>query len=133
GVTGTGRGRVLVANLGWHSVRLDLGTGRPLGDPQEGPKELTGNVRLTDLDGDGLPELVGPSVIVDGASGKERWRRQEPNNHDHPEYQFFLGTCAAGPDLDGDGWRDVFYASIAPGEAFGRPKKSLVLWVEARS
>lgn len=68
-----------------------------------------------DLNGDGIQEIVLTSErldfdcrILDGRSGKEIWRRQRRSN-------FFVGRqspVAVGDDLNGDGWREVFVASI---------------------
>lgn len=77
---------------------------------------------LGDLDGDDKPEVILPGLreegamvsdgcrVLDGVTGELRWTRRFPRrggfSHRKPE-QFTIG-----PDLDGDGRREVFMASI---------------------
>jgi hypothetical protein len=94
---------------------------------------------VEDLDGDGKPEIlvpfhnpVGPSgwvgvEVLDGATGKSRWQRRlsrasrglpEPGN---------VARFAVGPDLDGDGHRDIFFAALVHGVTFDHPASNNVL------
>jgi Protein kinase domain len=82
--------------------------------------------RLADLDGDGRAEVLVPyqadsgparsrlrSVglrALDGKDGRERWsHRLRTDREMKPSSQFI-----AGPDVDGDGVRDVFIADAQP-------------------
>jgi serine/threonine protein kinase/outer membrane protein assembly factor BamB len=81
------------------------------------------DVLLADLDGNGRPELIlrppggqfGTEVVVlDGPTGQARWRKplegsrplREPGSP-APDDAF-----AVGPDIDGDGVRDLFVAAL---------------------
>lgn len=75
---------------------------------------------IEDLDGDGQAEVILPTTswddrrlrplkeieVIDGASGRSRWRRMLKMMD--PQIDDFL----AGPDIDGDGHRDVFAATL---------------------
>jgi hypothetical protein len=86
-------------------------------------------VLFADLDGDGLPETVTPQGVLDGATGKARWE----NHSGHPARTGDGAVLVVGPDLDGDGWRDIFLAQVTAGEPFGHPPGVRVLIAEARS
>jgi hypothetical protein len=79
---------------------------------------------LADLDGSGSPVVVRPDGVLDGATGEPRWQVGDGRT---PR------EVLVGPDLDGDGCRDLFFAGIIDGERFGRPKGAPLLLVEARS
>lgn len=93
---------------------------------------------IADLDGDGLAEVIVPDsssevaaltsftqvpwgevVVLDGRSGAARWRQRIVNCDQQ------IDRMAVGPDIDGDGHRELYVASLA-----GMPVK---LFVEARS
>lgn len=77
---------------------------------------------VVDLDGDRRPEVVAPHwkilnsnqsqpygglAVLDGATGKLRW-------HAHlKSLDWQVNRFTAGPDIDGDGSRDLFAASLA--------------------
>jgi hypothetical protein len=79
---------------------------------------------LVDLDGSGLPVVVRPDGVLDGATGQPRWQVGDGRTP---------AEVVVGPDLDGDGCRDLFFAAIIDGKRFGRPKGTPMLLVEARS
>jgi hypothetical protein len=65
-----------------------------------------------DLDGDGMAEVIVPAergtiAVLDGANGKVRWRSTVAINQGIPS----AARVLVGPDLDGDGCRDVFVAN----------------------
>lgn len=79
--------------------------------------------RVADLDGDGAGEVLVPDgsslglmawqsqpwgklLVLDGRTGQPRWRRQIFNLDQQLEY------FQAGPDIDGDGVREVYVASL---------------------
>jgi tRNA A-37 threonylcarbamoyl transferase component Bud32 len=78
---------------------------------------------VTDLDGDGWPEVVVPHhgegdpsnwpglLVLDGATGKTRWHRRLRTLITKIPQQ--LDEILAGPDLDGDGTRELFVSSYA--------------------
>ena len=48
--------------------------------------------------------------MLDGRTGERRWqRRLQVTQHQPPEISRFV----LGPDLDGDGWREVFATWVA--------------------
>jgi outer membrane protein assembly factor BamB/predicted Ser/Thr protein kinase len=77
---------------------------------------------VNDLDGDGVAEVLVPEAssipeadwrapwgtlaVLEGRSGQVRWRRTLRNLDQQ------LDTFVAGPDIDGDGCREVFVASL---------------------
>lgn len=78
---------------------------------------------LADLDGDGRPEAIlsggyralrgGTRLtleLVEGATGSNRWQRLI-HAADFFGPLWNADQFLAGPDLDGDGWRDLFVAS----------------------
>jgi tRNA A-37 threonylcarbamoyl transferase component Bud32 len=99
-------------------------TARPptLGQPLIRDKQPTWPL-VVDLDGDGRPEVVVPHhgesdpsnwpglLVLDGATGKTRWHRRLRTLITTPPQQ--LDEILAGPDLDGDGTRELFVSSYA--------------------
>jgi len=93
---------------------------------------------IADLDGDGAAELIVPDgsssvttmktfvevpwgevVVLEGRSGTPRWRQQIVNCDQQ------IDRMVVGPDIDGDGHRELYVASLA-----NLPVK---LYIEARS
>jgi hypothetical protein len=67
---------------------------------------------LIDLDGDGkaeviIPEERGTIAVLDGTTGEVRWRSTVAINRGGPS----AARVLIGPDLDGDGCRDLFTAN----------------------
>ncbi len=110
---------------------------------------------VADLDGDGKPEIIfayhagsydGHNQrnwlvveVLDGATGESRWRRRLTNAAGGSKAHIFITGFSAsqnilvGPDLDGDGRRDIFTAAmIQDREAAGRGAVSWLL-IEASS
>jgi serine/threonine protein kinase len=105
---------------------------------------------VEDLDGDGRAEVVIPDFgalpprnfanyeglrLLDGATGQTRWTRPMRPSTGWPDG---LAHLIAGPDLDGDGTRDVVavsrYDGRNPGTYFmGRPLDRACLYVDALS
>jgi outer membrane protein assembly factor BamB len=80
---------------------------------------------VVDLDEDGRGEVLLPNNesrsetygtgvrVLDGLTGKLRWSRWFPNSpHQRRRTQRKAEQYAVGPDLDGDGQRELFRASI---------------------
>jgi hypothetical protein len=100
---------------------------------------------LTPLTGKDVPDLVFPTQVIDGATGEARWKpppfprhthtsaigRTGERRHywpDHPTY-----TSAIGPDLNGDGVRDLLTAYTFWSTTLGFETGSDVLRLEGRS
>jgi hypothetical protein len=93
---------------------------------------------FADLDGDGIPEVIAGGGVYDGATGKRLWGPGDPYRHHYKEDDWRqdrkMGpTYLAGPDFDGDGWRDVFVTTVTDGERFGHPAGVSVLLAALRS
>jgi hypothetical protein len=75
-----------------------------------------------DLDGDGKAEVIVPDkrgtiAVLDGASGQPRWRSTAAINTLAFDHGFSSAArVLVGPDLDGDGCRDLYLAN-----AIGHP------------
>ena len=100
---------------------------------------------VVDLDGDRRPEVILPIDsssepvpnrrgirVLDGTSGRDRWQRSLTL------YRQPIQSFDAGPDLDGDGAREVFVASLDAGrheDSFlvGQEKPVLRVFVDALS
>ncbi len=97
----------------WERTLKDLGY--PMGYSFRGDWPLP-----VDLDGKGKPKVVVPFVdsdadscgleVLDGATGERCWKQRlsrSPTNCPPPEPD----RIVLGPDLDGDGYREIFAAS----------------------
>jgi hypothetical protein len=106
---------------------------------------------VADLDDDGKPETIFAMEVLDGATGEHRWsvvskglfsERNSCRIH-RDLYPHFTGydliygqhvsAAHIGPDIDGDGQRDLFYAFFQTGEPFGFPADSHLIRFEVRS
>ncbi len=80
---------------------------------------------VVDLEDDGRSEVLLPNNesrsktygtgvrVLDGATGQQKWSRWFPNSpHQRKRAQTKSERYAVGPDLDGDGLRELFRASI---------------------
>jgi outer membrane protein assembly factor BamB/predicted Ser/Thr protein kinase len=118
------RGNVLAA--------ISLGTGRPLWEKatsveyapdRQVPKRLDWPL-VVDLDNDGKAEVILPAgegegtsrwvgvEVLNGTDGSTRWQRRLRKQSEGPRLQQ-CDRFVAGPDLDGDGHRELFVASVA--------------------
>jgi outer membrane protein assembly factor BamB/tRNA A-37 threonylcarbamoyl transferase component Bud32 len=107
-------------------------------------KQLPQAPMVADLDGDGKPKIVvpynrGPTKeegwvgleVLDGDTGQTRWRRRLSKVQNGPRV---LPQYLIGPDLDGDGHRDIFTAALIDGDGIVSPEWYLpLLLVEASS
>ena len=94
---------------------------------------------IADLDGDGRAEVILPAMnhnglrqwvgieVLDGPTGRPRWLRHLRQNPEIIDKQ--VDRFVVGPDIDGDGARDLFAASIASGAGF----REAALFVDALS
>jgi tRNA A-37 threonylcarbamoyl transferase component Bud32/outer membrane protein assembly factor BamB len=69
-----------------------------------------------DLNGDGKAEVIVPHergtiAVLDGSSGQVRWASQPVSHWGRPS----VAGVLVGPDLDGDGWRDLFVVNMVLG------------------
>ncbi|MGE3409192.1 MAG: protein kinase [Pirellulales bacterium] len=101
---------------------------------------------VVDLNGDGNAEIIAPDgtsthfgatpisdrnerawgelQLIDGTDGKQRWRRRLQTVDQQ------VDQLIVGPDIDGDGWRDIFAATLFGRETHIRPPQ---LYVDAIS
>jgi predicted Ser/Thr protein kinase len=68
---------------------------------------------LVDLDGDGRAEVIVPDkegkiLVLEGTTGKPRWESDVKITQGQPS----IARVLVGPDLDGDGCRDLFVANV---------------------
>jgi outer membrane protein assembly factor BamB/tRNA A-37 threonylcarbamoyl transferase component Bud32 len=109
----------------------------------KGPRDEPANWPIVvDLDGDGRPEVIVPHggtpyfsagwpwreaglAVLNGADGQPRWHVTR-KTIDTQFHRFIVG-----PDIDGDGHRDVFVASLGSSGSEGTEK--LTLFVDALS
>ncbi len=82
---------------------------------------------VVDLEGKGKPEVVMPFAggmeVLEGATGKSRWQREMPGAARGWTTQ--PDRIVAGPAIDGDGYRELFAASL--------DDQAHQIYVEARS
>jgi outer membrane protein assembly factor BamB len=102
---------------------------------------------VADLEGDGRPEVLVPHCnvnqgwdsgwvgveVLDGATGQSRWRRRLARASGGSAERSGIAHLIVGPDLDGDGHRDIFTASLLRGSTFGQVQSTLLLQVAAVS
>lgn len=101
---------------------------------------------VADLNGDGRMEIIAPDgtstnfgptpmsdrntrawgelQMIDGLDGKERWRSRLQTVDQQ------VDQLIVGPDIDGDGWRDIFAATLFGREVNVRPPQ---LYIDAIS
>ena len=109
------------------SVAAYDATLRPLWNHVEVKKKITSATTsiLSDLDRDGIDEVVVGSLVLD-ANGKERWNRFDLfyDNHDHADSYRFV-------DLDGDGKLEVVAVESEAGVFAFDASNGRVLWQHA--
>jgi hypothetical protein len=91
-----------------------------------GKSSRVGGESFVDLNGDGVPEIISKFGVADGATGTDVWEAKKLFK-DAPD------ALLVAPDFDGDGWRDIFVATICDGERFGHPPGVKVLVAGLRS
>jgi tRNA A-37 threonylcarbamoyl transferase component Bud32/outer membrane protein assembly factor BamB len=93
---------------------------------------------VADLDGDGKPAILVPYSwhgdngwvgveVLDGATGRSRWRRALMHAYGGSAENNGIAHIVAGPDVNGDGHRDVFTAALVRGRTFGQSETRLFL------
>jgi serine/threonine protein kinase/outer membrane protein assembly factor BamB len=102
---------------------------------------------VEDLDGDGKAEVLVPFndrggswengwvgvEVLDGATGQSRWQRRLCRAYGWSAETDGFAHLLVGPDLDGDGHREVFTAALIQGQTFGAAEKRWFLLVAAVS
>jgi outer membrane protein assembly factor BamB len=132
---GDGIPELLIRDQSGRELRaFDLGSGQPrwrapIDLPAEGPASPDWPL-VADLEGKGRPKVLRPTpdggvVILEGSSGQERLRIPGVTQR----YRATPSRILVGPDLDGDGVRDLFLACTAWDQNAGEP----LLVVQARS
>jgi outer membrane protein assembly factor BamB len=151
---GDGRPDVLLLHAGPKGTLLlvarSLANGQPLWnrsveaiwpqpDPLDNSPQLPMWPLIVDLDGDGKPEIVVPHRpgsekpfwsgmrVLDGATGTLRWQRRLKAEYAVGQPLPQLDQFIVGPDINGDGHKDLFVASFGMGFA-ENPEERVYTW-----
>jgi hypothetical protein len=96
---------------------------------------------VADLDGDGKPEVIVPYhnarfekhgwvgiEVLDGATGQSRWRQRLSRGYRGAAENIPIAHFVVGPDLDGDGCREIFTAALIDEASSDQPQR-LTRWL----